>query len=230
MRAAHLQHQSRNHRLDMALAARTEIPLRHRTHPPHNDETHRRRATRRRPGRTPTVLPQRRSRDRSQARHRRPGRQERSPARRRQHRTSRQSDAPLRHHDRNRGFHRQRRRQPQLLRPPQPRLRRSLPRPRFRNQTFLQSRRRRGTEKRTLGAELQMRAHHAGRQHRSIPAAREDTQSHTFNPRGAARATNIRSTSPPRARWSPATSTCWRNSRATASRESCSASRRSTTR
>ena len=63
---------------------------------------------------------------------------------------------------------------------------------------------------RARGAELQMRAHHAGRQHRSVPAARKNTQSHTFDSRGAARATSTRSTSPPRARWSRATSTCWR--------------------
>ena len=71
----------------------------------------------------------------------------------RRHRASRQGHAALRHHHRNRRLHRQWRHQPQLLRSPQPRLRRSLPRPRFRNQALLQSRRRQTARSRARGAE-----------------------------------------------------------------------------
>ena len=79
-----------------------------------------------------------------------------------------------------------------LLRPPQPRLRRSFSRPRFRNQTFLQSRRGSRPRKGTRRAELQMLAHHARREHRSVPANRKNTQSHAFAARGDAQAQTSR--------------------------------------
>ena len=66
-------------------------------------------------------------------------------------------------------------------------------------------------------AKLQMLAHHARRQHRSLPAARKNTQGHALHPRSARALQAPGHASPPRARWSRATSTCSRNSRATAS-------------
>ena len=62
-----------------------------------------------------------------------------------------------------------------LLRPPQPRLRRPFPGPRLRNQTLLQSQRRPTSRSRARCQKLQMLAHHARREHRPLPASRENT-------------------------------------------------------
>ena len=76
-------------------------------------------------------------------------------------------------------------RQPQLLRAPEPRLRRPVARPRFRDPALLQGRRGAAARGRAVEAGLCRTPDHARRQHRPLPAGREEAAHHPQPARGA---------------------------------------------
>ena len=102
-------------------------------------------------------------------------------------RAARRRDAPLRHHDRHRRLHRQRRGQPQLLRPPHPHLPRLQRRPRLREGDRGQGQRARGAAGRAGAAVVEGRARRHGDQHRPVPVGRGPLQAHARDLGGAAR-------------------------------------------
>ena len=142
----------------------------------------------RRPPRTPALLPPDRPSDHAQAR-RSQGMALKSDAKtaRGQHRAARHGDAPVRHHDRHRRLHRQRRGQPQLLRPPDPHVPRLQRRPRLREGDRRQGQRARGAARRAGAAVVEGRARRDGDQHRPVPVGRGALQAHARDLGGAAR-------------------------------------------
>ena len=87
-------------------------------------------------------------------------------------------DAALRHHDRHGRLHRQRRRQPQLLRPPDPQVPRLRRRAGLRARDRRQGQRARGAAGRAGAAVVEGRARRAGDEHRPVPVGRGALQAH----------------------------------------------------
>ena len=141
----------------------------------------------RRPRAAPALLPPDRPGDHAQALDRGPRGEVAEPPEGREHRAARHGAPALRHHDRHRRLHRQRRGEPQLLRAADarvPRLRRG---PRLREGDRRQGQRARGPARGARAAVVEARARRAGDEHRPVPVGRGPLQADARDLGGAAR-------------------------------------------